>query len=208
MTQPSAKPAPPPPPPSRPRARPYLIAGLIWLAAVIGLAGTGRLSQLQPPVPQLVILGLTVALILLGVALPGFRAWLATWNLRQLIAFHITRFVGIYFLILYGQGALPYDFAVPAGWGDIAVATAALVLVLFTPDLTSHRAWVLVWNVVGFLDIGYAVLTVTRLALADPQSVINLLRLPLSIVPTFLVPIIIASHVLIFSRLMKEQDPK
>ena len=80
----------------------------------------------------------------------------------------------------------------------------AVVLVLFTPDLASHRAWVFIWNVVGFLDIGYAVLTATRLALADPQSIISLLRLPLSIVPTFLVPIIIASHVLIFSRLMKE----
>jgi hypothetical protein len=84
------------------------------------------------------------------------------------------------------------------------VATGALLLVLFTPDLASHRAWVFVWNVIGFLDIGYAVLTVSRLAMADPQSMINILRLPLSIVPTFLVPIIIASHVLIFSRLMKE----
>lgn len=204
MTQPSSKPAPP----SRPTGRPYLIAGLIWLAAVVGLAGSGRLSQIQPPAPQLAIVGLTVALIVLGVALPGFRAWLATWNLRQLIAFHVTRFVGIYFLFLYGRGALPYDFAVPAGWGDIAIATAALVLVLFTPDLTGHRAWVLVWNVAGFVDIGYAVFTAFRLAMADPQSVINLLRLPLSIVPTFLVPIIVASHVLIFSRLLKEPKPQ
>jgi hypothetical protein len=30
-----------------------------------------------------------------------------------------------------------------------------------------------------------------------------LLRLPLSLVPTFLVPLIIASHVLIFTRLMR-----
>ena len=200
MTQPSAKPAPP----SRPTGRPYLIAGLIWFAAAVAAAASGRLSQLQPPVPQAIILGLTVTLIVLGVALPGFRAWLSTWNLRQLIALHVTRYVGIYFLILYGRGALSFDFAVPAGWGDIVVATAAVVLVLFTPDLASHRAWVFIWNVVGFLDIGYAVLTATRLALADPQSVISLLRLPLSIVPTFLVPIIIASHVLIFSRLMKE----
>jgi hypothetical protein len=203
MTQPSAKPAAP----SRPSGRPYLIAGLIWFAAAVGVAGSGRLSQLQPPVPQAVILGLTVTLIVLGVALPRFRAWLATWNLRQLIAFHVIRYVGIYFLILYGRGALPFDFAVPAGWGDIVVATAALVLVLFTPDLTSHRAGVFIWNVVGFLDIGYAVLTATRLALAAPQSMINILRLPLSLIPTFFVPLIIASHVLIFSRLMKRVNP-
>ena len=182
----------------------YLLVGLIWLLAAIGVAGSGRLSELRPPAPQLGVLGLTVALIVLGIALPGFRAWLATWKLRQIIALHVTRFVGIYFLVLYGRGELPYAFAVPAGWGDIAIATAALLLVVLVPDLTAHRGWVFAWNVAGFLDIGYAVLTVARLSMADPQSMVAILRLPLSLVPTFLVPIIVASHVLVFARLLKE----
>ena len=202
MTTPSEKPAPSGSSPST--GGRYLLAGLIWLLAAIGVAGSGRLSELAPPAPQLAIVGLTVTLIVLGVALPGFRAWLATWRLRQIIALHVTRFVGIYFLVLYGRGELPYAFAVPAGWGDIAIATAALLLVVLVPDLTAHRGWVLVWNVAGFVDIGYALLTATRLAMADPQSVIALLRLPLSLVPTFLVPIIVASHVLVFARLLKE----
>jgi hypothetical protein len=202
MTTPSEKPAPSGSSPST--GGRYLLAGLIWLLAAIGVAGSGRLSELAPPAPQLAIVGLTVTLIVLGVALPGFRAWLATWRLRQIIALHVTRFVGIYFLVLYGRGELPYAFAVPGGWGDIAIATAALLLVVLVPDLTAHRGWVLVWNVAGFVDIGYALLTATRLAMADPQSVIALLRLPLSLVPTFLVPIIVASHVLVFVRLLKE----
>src|SRR5256885_15852628 len=40
------------------------------------------------------------------------------------------RSVGVYFLVLYGRGELPFDFAVPGGWGDIAVATLALGLIV------------------------------------------------------------------------------
>jgi hypothetical protein len=37
-------------------------------------------------------------------------------------------------------------------------------------------------------------------ALQDPSSMAPLVRLPLSLLVTFLVPIIIASHVLVFAR--------
>jgi hypothetical protein len=60
---------------------------------------------------------------------------------------------------------------------------------------------VLAWNVVGMLDIGFVVATAARLAAADPSSMRALLRLPLSLLPTFLVPLIIATHVWIFVRL-------
>jgi hypothetical protein len=53
-------------------------------------------------------------------------------------------------------------------------------------------------------DILYVVGTAARLAFADPASMSALLRLPLALLPTFLVPLIIASHVFIFSRLRPE----
>lgn len=188
--------------PSHPRL--YQSVGLLWLLIALGLGASGRLASLHPPVPQLVLAGLTVALVLAGVAAPGFRVWLAGLNLRQIIVLHISRFVGIYFLVLYGRGELPWAFAVPGGWGDIAVATGALALVLLVPDLASRRGLVLTWNVVGMLDILGVVATASRLALANPDSMSALLRLPLSLLPTFLVPLIIASHLLLFTRLRVE----
>lgn len=188
--------------PSHPRR--YLSVGLLWLLIALGLGASGRLASLRPPVPQLVLAGLTAALVLAGVAAPGFRVWLAGVNLRQIVVLHVSRFVGIYFLVLYGRGELPWAFAVPGGWGDIAVATGALALVLLVRDLASRRGLLLAWNVVGMLDILGVVATASRLALANPDSMRALLRLPLSLLPTFLVPLIIASHLLLFTRLRLE----
>lgn len=187
------------------RSTPYPLIGLVWLVAIIVLGATGQIATLRPPAPQLVLVGLTVALLLAGALLPGFRIWLAGINLRQLVALHITRFVGIYFLILYGRGELPFDFAVPGGWGDIVIATGALGLVLLVPDLAARRSWLFTWNLLGFADILFVVGTAARLAFTQPESLAALLRLPLCIVPMFLVPIIIASHVLLFTRLRRER---
>ena len=188
-----------------PRGALYPVLGLGWLVLALVLGASGRLAQLHPPVPQLVLLGLTAMLVVAGATLPGFRRWLAGLRLRQIVAFHILRFVGIYFLILYSRGEVPYAFAVPGGWGDIAVATGALILVFFVPDLATHRASLLVWNLLGFADILFVVFTASRLALADPSSMAALLRLPLSLLPTFFVPLIIASHIYLLRRLKPER---
>jgi hypothetical protein len=137
------------------------------------------------------------------VARPRFRRWLATLDLRWLVAVHLTRFVGLYFLLLYYRdGALPRAFAVPGGWGDIIVATLALGLLLAGGRLDGRPRLVGVWNAFGLLDILFVVATASRLALADPDSMNALLRLPLSLLVTFLVPIIIADHVVVFWRVI------
>lgn len=185
--------------------RRYLLAGFVWLALAIGAGATGRVAALRPPAPQLLLAGLTAALLLAGMILPGFRRWLGGLKLRQIVALHLTRFVGVYFLVLHGRGQLPFAFAVPGGWGDIAVASAALVLVLLVPDLAGRPNWLFLWNAAGFLDILFVVVTAARLAMADPASMSALVRLPLSLLPTFLVPLIIASHVLLFWRLARNR---
>ncbi len=181
----------------------YLGVALAWLAAAILLSATGRVALLRPPEPQLVLAGLTILLVLAGAFLPGFRVWLAGLNLRQIVALHLTRFVGAWFLVLYGRGELPWAFAVPGGWGDIAVATGALGLVLLVPDLAANRRWLSVWNWLGLADLVAVIATASRLALTDFTSMSALLRLPLSLLPTFLVPILLASHLLLFQRLRR-----
>ena len=174
-----------------------------WLAVALAVGASGVMRHARPPMPQLVLAALTAALIAALWIVPTLRRWARGVDLRALVLVHVTRFVGIYFLVLYGRGELPWAFAVPGGWGDIAVAaTAALVAALARPDRPGGRGVILAWNVFGFADILLVVATAARLAIADPDSMNALLRLPLSLLLTFLVPIIIATHVLIFWRLL------
>ena len=137
--------------------------------------------------------------------LTGFRIWLAGINFRQLVAVHVTRFVGICFLVLASRGELPAAFAIPAGWGDIFIAVGALAFVLLVPDLLAHRTALLVWNLLGLVDILFVVASATRYVLLAPESMHALLVLPLGLVLTFLVPLIIATHVWLFQRLRPER---
>ena len=162
----------------------------------------GVTARLVPPIPQAILLGLVVIQLFVYAFYPGFRSWCMTVDLRALVLFHVTRFVGIYFLILYSRGRLPYDFAVPGGWGDIAVAVSAVLIAVYVkPEDKVGWSVYLLWNVLGLADILFVVFTATRLALSDPGSMAELLGFPLSLLPTFVVPVIIFTHVVIFARL-------
>ena len=183
-----------------------LIAVCVWLLAALVAGASGLFSRLVPPFPQAVLLGLVIAQVLVFVFSPGFRNWCLSVDVRALVLFHLTRFVGIYFLILYSQGRLPYDFAVRGGWGDIAAATYAVVLVIFVrPAGKAGWSLYLLWNALGFADILLVIMTAARLAFSEPGSMDELLRLPLNLLLTFVVPVIIFTHIVIFVRLLADR---
>jgi hypothetical protein len=177
----------------------------LWLGAAFVVGQQLLLQRLPTFAIPLIVIGLSGLLILSYFRLSAVRRWVDSLDLRTLVFFHVSRFVGIYFLVLYNRGALPHDFAVPGGIGDIIVATGALCLV-FIPltELALHRL-VRIWNIVGLVDICLVVLTAARLNLENPYQMRAFTYLPLSLLPTFLVPLIISTHVVIFHRLNRPQ---
>lgn len=186
------------------RSTGVLLVGAVWLAAAIAFGASAIPQRMRPPLPQLLLLGLTGLLLLATFGRPRLRAWAYRIDPRWLVGLHLSRFVGFYFLALYERGQLSQAFAVTAGWGDNIVAGLALLLLLLGPPTRRHR-WplYLIWNVLGLADILFVVATAARLGLTDPQSISALLRLPLNLLLTFLVPLIIASHVILFARLAR-----
>jgi hypothetical protein len=142
------------------------------------------------------VLGISAALALALLLVRPLRAWALRVDIRWLVGFHLTRFVGVYFLYLYAQHELPHAFAVWGGFGDIVVAILALFVMYFacsTPLLIG-------WNILAFADIVAVAATAVRSEMAAPGSMHQLDRLPLILLPTLVVPVVIVTHVLMLVR--------
>lgn len=179
-------------------------AAALWLTLVVLAGATGFFARLPFPGPQLIILGLVFATLVAATAVPALRAWIDAVPLRALIGINGIRFVGIAFLVLASRGEIDATFAARAGWGDIATAILALAfLAAGAPRTPAGRGLAHLWNAFGFLDLVVAVGTATAVTLRqDTPGMAPILTLPLVLVPMFFVPLLLATHVVIFRRLV------
>ena len=180
------------------RLAPILL--LVWGVAAIAAVASGSLNSL-PFAPPLLVPITVVTAIFAILLVPGVAAWIGGLDLRALVALHLVRFIGGYFLWLQSQGRLDPSFATPAGVGDLIVAVGALGLLL-TGYVRAGRP-LLIWNILGTLDILMVVGTALRCFFAAPEEMSEFYHLPLGLLPTFIVPLIILSHLVIFVRLRR-----
>ena len=179
---------------------PFLLLLLLWGLAATAAGAVHLLASLPPSVVPVLVGGLTVSLTVAALHPTWAGDAVSRIGLRRLLAFHLIRFVGFYFLWLHAQGRLHAEFANRAGWGDIVAAAGALGL-LFWPDGPAFRRALAVWNVVGLADLVVAVGTGGWLNLTRPGSMAEMSGLPLTLVPLWIVPVLMASHFVIFRRL-------
>lgn len=175
---------------------PLILLG--WLLFDIATIHFGLFTWVPFPPPVFVGIGLLFSLLCV-VLVPGVGAWLRDVDLRWILAFHLVRFVGIYFLWLMTQGRLDPLFARQAGIGDIVTAVGA-VLLLLIPSFRARKG-LMIWNIVGFVDILLVVVNAMRVVLTDPAGFGEFYHLPLGLLPTFFVPVIMVSHVVVFLRI-------
>ena len=178
-----------------------LIVLVVWFVAAMAAVAAGLLARVAVP-PPVIVVALAAGTVLCGLLPAGGRAWLGAVELRYLFLPHLVRFVGIAFLVLVSRGVLAREF-VPIGWGDTIAAVGAVVLLLTGPRLSTSAGWwsVFAWNCIGLADMIMLVVTGIRVGSAAPEKFALFLQLPLGLLPTFFVPLIIASHVFVFFRL-------
>jgi hypothetical protein len=183
----------------------------VWFLFALGGSLLGVFdSEPRPPVP----LGLAAVLPVAVFAFcyltsASFRQFVLSLDLRLLTLAQTWRVGGIVFVILYLQGALPGVFALPAGWGDFAIGVTAPLVAWYWKRPFPSKTFIL-WNVLGSLDLVLAV-TLGVLASATPVGVLAgdvttrlMGQFPLSLIPTFFVPLLLILHLISLIRVRKE----
>jgi hypothetical protein len=189
------------------RSSNQIIAAILgaWFCLALAIGVEGYFHNASAPAVAITVWGLVALLLLAWWKIRFVRDGVANIDLRVLVAIHLTRFVGIYFLFLGSRGKLPSGFAKPAGIGDLITALGAcLLLALF--NVRSWKTFLRIWNFFGFIDILFVVFNALRFGQQDWQSMAHLRTLPLSLLPMFVVPLIIVSHLLIFIRLTSASE--
>jgi hypothetical protein len=116
------------------------------------------------------------------------------WVITALQAY---RLIGIVFVVLASRSALPPVFALPAGWGDFFIGmTAPLVALAWSSGTSFGKAVFVLWNILGILDLVTVVSLGILAPFIQPEFVptVSLLVFPLSLYPTFLLPLSVILH--------------
>jgi hypothetical protein len=185
----------------------------VWFLSVLGggLSGWFVSAPTQPPLAILLSISLPpLVFALLYQTSERFAAFSLNLDLRLITSLQSLRVIGAMFLVLYTFGLLPGLFAFPAGLGDLAVGLAAPFLALrIARDAAGWQRQTYWFNVLGLLDfvvaVGTGVLTSdTSLGIFADHTLparANLAAFPLSLVPTFLVPLYIILHTIALLQL-------
>ena len=99
--------------------------------------------------------------------------------MRVLLQIHLVRFFGVFLLVFWRRGELPYAYAVPVGLGDILMALSALFLIIAPLNKVRWRQLLTIWNVAGSLGLLLSVYIATTAGAAAPFQLRALTRLPL-----------------------------
>ena len=179
-------------------------AGLIAVWFVFALSASALhvfKTDLLPVALGLAVTIPIVAFLLWFATSAAFRQFALSLNPRTLTFVQSWRVAGFTFLVLYAAGILPGVFALPAGLGDIAIgATAPLVAIKL--GNFNHRRGFIFWKILGISDLVMAVTlgTIARLISPDGVGTGVMTVLPLSLIPTFAVPLLIMLHVLCIAQ--------
>ena len=188
------------------------VGAAVWLVGIAGLATAGLFAASSPvgtPAIGAAVLVPVVALTLSAARPSAIRRLALGIPLAVLVALHAGRLLGAFFVWLHAEGRLPWTFATYAGWGDVAVAAAAVPVAWAAHRrLAGWPSLVLAWNSVGLLDLLGAVILGVGSGATSPLRFIHespdtatMGTLPWLLVPAFLVPIYILAHLAVFAQL-------
>jgi hypothetical protein len=189
-----------------------LTAGLIFVWFLFSLTASAlhlfKTEPEQPPLP--VGLAVLIPIVIVGVwsaVSRSFRQFLLELNPRTLTIVQAWRIAGFVFLVLYAYGILPGQLALPAGWGDIAIGATAPLVALKLANPNYRRSFIL-WQLLGITDLVTAVGLGVTAQLINPHGIATsaMTVLPMSLIPTFAVPLFMILHFICIAQARQWQE--
>jgi hypothetical protein len=184
-----------------------LLALGVWFAVALVLTLVAPPPAASGPARFAIITGPVVVLTALYFGVRGLREALAELPLRLFVAVHVVRAaVGVAFLVLGQRGALPNEFALPAGYGDLAAGLAALGLLAVRNWRGRGMALALgAWCLFGIADFVNVQRVVMVLQAQGRQAdFVAMNAPPLALVPYFGVPFLWFCHIVVLARSARE----
>jgi hypothetical protein len=175
-----------------------------WFLAVLAASALGIFRNGAQRFGIQVAVAALIPILVFGVWFarsPRLRAFTFTLNPQVLTMIQSFRVLGFSFVLLEAHGALPAIFAWPAGYGDMAIGMTAC-LVAWKIARPAHRNLFLLWEGLGIADLVTAVSLGATAPLLRPHgaSMGPMTSLPLSLVPTFFVPLYLILHVICIAQ--------
>ncbi len=174
--------------------------------ASVSLTGFFVPNMLPPRIIVAVVIPLFLFYVLYVQRQFWFKQVFDNISLESLVGIHLFRFVGVFFFLVEMYDALPLVFASIGGGGDILTAALAIpVIYLLKKGYKYAKQAVLIWNIIGLLDI-LSVLTtaiiITRSAIKyNDEGVASFGTFPFSWIPAFAPATIIFLHIITFRKL-------
>jgi hypothetical protein len=178
--------------------RRLVIVAVAWFGAAFALGLSGLVGKAPFLVP-VIFFGTVTAGIVVYARRGEIRRALDDIDLRWPILLHTLRApIGAFLLLQGSRGVLPPLFANRAGPGDIAVGLLAAIVA----TMPSRRGVVAAWSVFGMADLALAFGTGQYLLFVVHDPRVSLIgELPYTLLPAFLVPAMMLSHLLVLNRL-------
>jgi len=173
-------------------ARKLIFGFGIYALIAISLSATGVFSALDTNVFPAVVALATVSLTLSYFYVPSIRCLAEDLGPYGLAWFHVWRIPAALTFLYYGaQGWLPEIFVTLAGWGDMLAGVLAATLLILPRALKTVAGF----HIIGFADFVEAVGTGIILNAVNPESMANVLLLPVALIPLVGVPLSGATHI-------------
>ena len=189
---------------------------VVWLVTVLTAAYFGIFDARSPhsmsvPIPLGLAAVLPVVVFVVWFRTSArFQAFALSLDPVVLTAVQSWRAGGVVFLVLLAKGLLPAVFAVPAGLGDMAIGLSAPFVARAMLRGTISAGGLRRWQNAGILDLVVAVTAGVLCApgktgiLAHGTTTRLMGLLPMSLIPTFAVPLLVIFHLICIAQIRQK----